>query len=275
MYKYGNIEDAKPGDILEYQQMTKGGTDNQDRIPTTNLVIVTSLCPNPQCGTEYHFTTNDGKDDWMGGDGTWKLVLTKPGSEAKVGDKCILINNPKDRADIPFKVGDLATVNKVYSNYTLAFTEGAKYWYEHTDFLVLCQEKDRPDTATRRNLAFYKRSGEEYQKVKDYCGDPHDNIPTQKEPPMNPTITVTMTAKELAKYEKSQETAVPKSELESATKYITKWYNVDGHCSSQTTQSPKQATKELQKPNRLGWTFRTYAFVASRTTAIPTVAIES
>ncbi len=63
---------------------------------------------------------------------------------------------------------------------------------------------------------------------------------------------------------------IPKTELEESSKYVTHWFNSEEDYSHKTIQSPKQATKELQNPKMLGYTFITYKKVASRTTDIPT-----
>ncbi len=62
----------------------------------------------------------------------------------------------------------------------------------------------------------------------------------------------------------------PQTELEKHSKYVTIWFDNHGQISNQTSQSVKQATKDLQNPNMLGYTFITYKKVASRTTDIPT-----
>ncbi|MCD6436412.1 MAG: hypothetical protein J7L15_08530 [Clostridiales bacterium] len=65
-------------------------------------------------------------------------------------------------------------------------------------------------------------------------------------------------------------TKVPKTELEESSKYVTHWFTPEGDYSSKTSQSPKEATKSLQYPNMLGYTFITYKKITSRTTNIPT-----
>ena len=111
-------------------------------------------------------------------------------------------------------------------------------------------------------------------------GTPEQEVPfnmaynqTLKDNNMNENITIAMTAKEFKEYKKENKPDIPKSDLQLA-KTLTEWFNPDGiKVGSTTTQTAKQAAKELQKPHRLGHTFRTYTLSASETTAIPTKSL--
>ena len=87
-------------------------------------------------------------------------------------------------------------------------------------------------------------------------------------------ITIAMTADEYTKYKKSNKTSKPKTQLETAPKWFTIWYGVNGNVDCQTTESPKKAKKALQHPSKLGFTFRSYLITESATTDIPVVDVE-
>jgi len=99
-----------------------------------------------------------------------------------------------------------------------------------------------------------------------------ETMPTMT--PIKENITIAMTADEYAKYQKSSKTAKPKTQLETAPKWITKWFNQDGTEVQPTTESPKKAKKALQHPSKLGFTFRSYLITESATTNIPVVNVE-
>ena len=101
------------------------------------------------------------------------------------------------------------------------------------------------------------------------------STPILKETTMETPITVAMTAKEYAKYQKSENTLVKeKTDLELSKKHLTQWYRPDGSkVSEPKMQTAKQAEKELQSPSRIGWTYRTYTLSASGTTDIPTKSL--
>ena len=101
------------------------------------------------------------------------------------------------------------------------------------------------------------------------------STPILKKNKMETPITVAMTAKEYAKYQKSENTPVnPKTLLQLAKKHLTQWYDSDGlKINEPITQTAKQAERELQSPNRIGWTYRTYTLSASGTTDIPTKSL--
>ena len=101
------------------------------------------------------------------------------------------------------------------------------------------------------------------------------NTPNIKDNTMETQITVAMTAKEYAKYNKSNSTPIRvKTDLELAKKHLTQWFNANGAAyQSARYQSSKSAEKELQRPDRIGWTYRTYTLSASETTDIPTKSL--
>ena len=70
-YKYGNIENVKPGDVVECTKWA-GKLRTSGKLYVVDKSILADI---PVLGS------------------IWKLVLTKPGSEAKVGDKCIFVTD--------------------------------------------------------------------------------------------------------------------------------------------------------------------------------------
>lgn len=95
-----------------------------------------------------------------------------------------------------------------------------------------------------------------------------DNQTKNKGTGMNDTkieIKIDGKAINLAKEEKVKQ----KTDLERKSKYLTVWYNANGTKVETTEDSPKQSTKLLQSPARIGWTFASYKQTVSRTTDIP------
>lgn len=105
------------------------------------------------------------------------------------------------------------------------------------------------------------------------CSLPTLNPIPEEEAMNKDNITIAMTADEYAKYQKSNKPTKPKSQLETASKWITIWYGVNGNVDCQTTESPKKAKKALQHPSKLGFTFRSYLITESATTDIPVVNV--
>ena len=129
MYEYGKIEDAKAGSILEFVGLT---------VDTVNIAFTT--------GELYIVAVKDpvGQDDYVyynkGFKGSasiesdrWRLVKTKPGDEAKVGDSVICINSYLKHDKTPH---ENCTKGKIYCCDTKnAYING----YFPSDFLVLCE----------------------------------------------------------------------------------------------------------------------------------------
>ena len=402
MYEYGNIEDVKPGDIVEHQGKTRNDIFGSDK----KLCIVTKV-------KDDSIYTNVKPDEWFYKE-YFKLVKTKLSSEAKVGDDILYTSLNGTKPITPMKP---YTIQSIANNLFRFFDDvGNLQSLGPVSRKVLCKSESKP--TEKRNLAFYKRSGEPWtdeecenivryvkatdqikcedwgnvnpnvkymyddsgynymanwsrqeksynfknckqvayedifeiptteprvaivtQKVspwsigtrilkkkdewvrlddpdsRSYCftigttcewedtlttctdtatftpvdeispatpRSQHNDIvdaisyitPIPEEETMNENITIAMTADEYAKYQKSNKTAKPKTDLETASKWMTIWYNLNGVAQSPTTESPKKAKKELQKPHRLGYTFRSYLITASATTDIPVVDVD-
>ena len=135
-YLYGNIKDAKPGDILERIKTSECPMEDYDQLGY--LAILGQDYPN----SDGCRPTQDGN--------FWKLILTKPGSEAKKGDDVICLEDVDATAKKAVVFKDIPKdSDKHYCN----FKKG-RLW-RHEEFLVL-----QKAPAAKRNLAFYKRSGE-------------------------------------------------------------------------------------------------------------------
>ena len=65
-----------------------------------------------------------------------------------------------------------------------------------------------------------------------------------------------------------------KTMLQKANKYVTEWFDQYGDLADTTNHTPKQATKILQNPSSIGFTFRCYKLAISKTTSIPVVEVD-
>ena len=70
------------------------------------------------------------------------------------------------------------------------------------------------------------------------------------------------------------EPEIESTDLENAPKWVTQWYNDEGNFLFTNNISPKKAKKQLQNPDYLGYTFRSYKIHASATTSIPVKDVE-
>ena len=310
MYKYGNIEDAKPGDVLE---RIKKGSSNEPYDQIGYLAVVGNDYPEAE-GVKPSLDPN-----W------WKLVKTKPGSEAKVGDTVIRFKDgtrtcptgtvftvleidqgylyytsvlaaETDECKVLCKTSTtksepdtprVAIVTKHVSGHPvgsrIVLTDASNDTWELADgpnsFIYChsigsnCEWEDELTTCT--DTATFTSLGETSPATP--CSQPTLN-PIPEEDTMNDlnkkNISISMTADEYAKYQKSNKPTKPKSQLETAPKWFTIWYGVNGNVDCQTTESPKKAKKALQHPSKLGFTFRSYLIAESATTNIPVVNVE-
>lgn len=168
MYKYLPIEQAKVGDIVEV-------IDSKNNTTAGKLYAILPGSKNNSIG---HFINDLGKPS----DGInlckdyWKLVATKPGSCAKVGDTVFCIKDTYGDC----KYGNSFIVDTIHGDYLgptpgTLFTGGIsqpKWSWKSEYFVVLCKEEEKP--TIRRNLAFYKQSGEpwtpeNYKNICTYC----------------------------------------------------------------------------------------------------------
>lgn len=158
MLKYLPIEQAKVGDVVE-------ALNSNDNTTKGKLYVILPGSKNHSIG---HFINDLNKPS----DGInpykdyWKLLATKPGSQAKVGDTVFCIQDTSGDC----KLGDLFVVDNIKNGCLgpspgTLFTGGTSQpnWFWTSEcFVVLCKEEEKP--TIRRNLAFYKRSGESWTK---------------------------------------------------------------------------------------------------------------
>lgn len=156
MYKYRPISEAKPDDIVEYT-----GVDISDGFTTERLYIVKA--PNDAYG--FLIVARDDNGLTINGMAPkyFKLLTTRPGTEAKVGDivYCIRVSRLSC-----YRLGDTFIV-------TDKLAKADDWNSKRIDFVVLVQDTPQPNYQTR-NLAFYKRSGlsrkkEEYENICAHC----------------------------------------------------------------------------------------------------------
>ncbi len=134
-YKYRNMTNVKAGDIVEHQGSTRSDVFGKAK----QLCIVTKVNKD---NDSIH--TNINPDEWFY-NGYFKLLVTKPGSEAKVGDSIILVKNYGGIC----KVGDINTVHEIIGETSNRFLIWNKVLGAHRhdyEFLVLCKEEEPPDT---------------------------------------------------------------------------------------------------------------------------------
>lgn len=133
MYEYGDIEDIKPGDIVEHQGKARNdifGSDKKLCIVTEarDDIIYTNVKPNAWFNKEY-----------------FKLVKTRPGTEAKVGDTVIFIK--EDSTTPKHTPGQLGIVNSTAFNgiwiYNIEKDKPIGHYCDSqlSEFVVLCKAK--------------------------------------------------------------------------------------------------------------------------------------
>lgn len=146
MYKYLPIEQAKVGDVVEALDDTNNTTKGK-------LYVILPGSKNHSIG---HFINDLNKPS----DGInpykdyWKLLATKPGSQAKVGDTVFCIQDTSGDC----KLGDLFIVDNIRNGCLgpspgTLFTGGTSQpnWSWASEyFVILCKEEEKP--IIRRNL---------------------------------------------------------------------------------------------------------------------------
>lgn len=171
MYKYLPIEQAEVWDVVEALDDTNNTTKGK-------LYVILPGSKNLSIG---HFIDDLGKpsDGIIPSKYYWKLLATKPGSQAKIGDTVFCIKDT--RGDCEY--GNSFIVDNIHGDYLgpapgTLFSGGTSQpnWAWPSEyFVVLCKEEEKP--TIRRNLAFYKRSGlpwtdTELNEIGKYCGSP-------------------------------------------------------------------------------------------------------
>ena len=137
MYEYLPIEQAKPGDIVEYQ------STNYEYIYDSKLHFVSKegITDDNRLGV----IDKSGNNVWSiksNGKILWKLVKTKPGSEAKVGDEVIYTQPNIGKCE----QGKIYTVHSISQNTYIHWHPTKSYNRRATEFRLLCKAEsaDKP-----------------------------------------------------------------------------------------------------------------------------------
>jgi len=150
MYIYDDINNAKPGDIIEYQ------STNITSFTTKNLYIAN--------GFDKDFTNDmivmkDDKgsiDNGMHKD-YWKLVKTKPGSEAKIGDTVITINTKGHDCGKKIEQGKVFIVDTINRDHLIEKSKaGGQACIAKENVLVLCTESKTSTKSQPKEKAYYE-----------------------------------------------------------------------------------------------------------------------
>lgn len=182
----------------------------------------------------------------------FKLVKTKPASEAKIGD--YMIRTQAYLSDT--SVGDILPI--IHTNH-----EGL--WYNPS----------------------YRIPTHRFNEIKVLCTKPKEKLAedsdfytatslynhTKKENNMNPTtdIKIEINGQTVCTQTKKEQ---PKTDLEISSKYVVEWYDPKGQIMSREQSTKQDVRKELQTREKLGWTYRLYKIYESKTTDIPTKDLE-
>lgn len=135
MYEYLD-RPPQVGDIVEctVKGIPKG------RLLDSGIAIVTKVS-----GDRVYFTNLSNEEDWMGGTNTWKVIKTKPDSEARIGDTIICIDKDSKYNDA---YGELFTITDIMCNWshntthirTSPVIDGTST-PKLNSFLVLCKQE--------------------------------------------------------------------------------------------------------------------------------------
>ena len=167
----------------------------------------------------------------------------------------------------PRNAGDITTISKISKNEHIHYYDSNSSLYKH--FFKMFKKYNHLEATKPEPAA----PCSQHDDIVDAISYITQTIP-EEETMNKENITIAMTADEYAKYQKSNKLTKPKSQLETAPKWFTIWYGVNGNVDCQTTESPKKAKKALQHPSKLGFTFRSYLITESATTDIPVVSVE-
>ena len=141
MYKYLPIEQAKVGDIVEAVTTSLCKSYIKNSLYIIDKVYANAI--DTLLGSKG--SQNNGWDKAM-----FKLVATKPGSQAKIGDTV----KPITGLCQPFTV----------TNSTSTHLQPGNWRRDCVAVLHKADELEQQEPTTHRNLAFYKRSGEPWTK---------------------------------------------------------------------------------------------------------------
>ncbi len=132
-YEYLPIEQVIAGDVIERV------TDpiNEDYCTKGKLYIVKDT--NPGSVNPILYTRDNGEEQWVNNK-HWKLIKTKPGSEAKKGDSVICLEDIDKHSGFQSVFHNIPRDCDTTENYaSLSFKDG--YSWQHESFKVLCRKE--------------------------------------------------------------------------------------------------------------------------------------
>ena len=149
MYKYLSIEQARVGDVVE-------AVKTIDKVTKGSLYTILPSSTNISIG---HYINDEGEhtDGINLSSEYWKLIATKPGSEAKIGDTVVCVKDTRGDCKI-----NNSFIVAVLSDIGLGPVKGTKFGNTHSkagwgwlkaDFLVLCKadELEQPQKENTMN----------------------------------------------------------------------------------------------------------------------------
>jgi len=144
-YQYGDIKDAKSEDIVEFR-----GTSNTS-FTTGSLYIID--IKDPTANNDRVFKNSGESGTATIHSNTWKLVLTKPGSEAKIGDTAIRFKGGTPSCP----TGTVFKVTYITCNNHLGYKPS--YSADYAECLILCTEEAIPQPKPRVAIVTASVSG--------------------------------------------------------------------------------------------------------------------
>ena len=119
----------KPGDVIQRTSANPNGYTTEGK-----LYLI---------GEDSHYTDNVGDKVLPRIVGNWNTIQTKPGSEAKQGDLCMVVADSPEYGD----QGDVFTVVAINHISAQAGRDDGKPWVWLKDVVVLCQEEPTTEPA--------------------------------------------------------------------------------------------------------------------------------
>ena len=147
MYKYLSIEQARVGDVVE-------AVKTIDKVTKGSLYTILPSSTNSSIG---HYINDEGEhtNGINLSSEYWKLIATKPGSEAKIGDTVVCVKDTRGDCKI-----NNSFIVAVLSDIGLGPVKGTKFGNTHSkagwgwlkaDFLVLCKADELEQQPTTRH----------------------------------------------------------------------------------------------------------------------------
>jgi hypothetical protein len=256
MYEYLPIELGRKGDVVECIKNSTSFTSGELYVLREavghycRVVLYDKECTENGLSKDY-----------------FKLVKTKPGSEAKVGDT-VIRTEVKSRYDYfnEHILGNVETVNATYTNDVL-LSVGNIYVHKD-DFQVLCKAEDKLATECEVDDELTVA----YVHSSNLCREIVLPNTTQKEETMSKQeieIKVNGTTVGLTEPKPTK----VKTDLESRSKFTGILYSIDGaYESTHYANKESKLIKLLQDPSNIGKTLIVHKAISTHTTKVPVVS---